>query len=250
MSGGTGSPSPVRGVIFDLWGTLVYRDYGQYEEPNARRLAAWLKDLGLLSEEEQVSAMLQEIRQEGSRWAEEHHREYTIERAMGELFARLHLPSSDSLLFQAVRVFFSPELQGSRPYPHAREVLEALSRMGLRLGLISNATSDWLVHKVLSQGGLEGYLDPIVSSAAFGWRKPHLAVFRYVLDQWRIPPAQAVMVGDAVEADLVPAQELGMRTILVAVEPNPRNDAYLASFHPDAVVTSLAEIPSVLLALL
>jgi putative hydrolase of the HAD superfamily len=93
-------------------------------------------------------------------------------------------------------------------------------------------------------------LDPIVSSAAFGWRKPHLAVFRYVLDQWRIPPAQAVMVGDAVEADLVPAQELGMRTILVAVEPNPRNDAYLVSFHPDAVVTSLAEIPSVLLALL
>ncbi|MDR7434444.1 MAG: HAD family hydrolase [Armatimonadota bacterium] len=239
-------PGPVQGVIFDLWGTLVYRDHGQYEEPNARRLSAWLRQQGLIQDEERVSRLLQEIRREGLRWAEEHHREYTVERAIGELFASLNLPSSDSLLFQAVRIFFAPELQGSRPYPHARETLEALSRMDLRLGLISNATSDWLVHRVLEQGGLDRYLDPIISSAAFGWRKPHLEIFHHVLNTWKILPSQVVMVGDTLDFDLVPARALGMRTILVAVEPDPKNDFSLASFSPDAVVTSLSEIPPLL----
>jgi putative hydrolase of the HAD superfamily len=135
----------------------------------------------------------------------------------------------------------------SRLYPSAADVLTALASMGLRLGMISNATSHRLVVDIVRRHRIERYFDPIVTSAGHGRTKPHPEIFRYVLDRWGLEPDAAVMVGDNLGADILGAGSVGMRSILVDIEPHPDNPKYAAEgARPSARIVDLREIPDVL----
>jgi putative hydrolase of the HAD superfamily len=85
-----------------------------------------------------------------------------------------------------------------------------------------------------------------VSSIGFGRPNPHPGIFRHVLDLWDIEPEAAVMIGDTLGADILGANAVGMRSILVDIEPNPDNPKYAAQARPTATVAGLEEIPAVI----
>ncbi|HEY9151296.1 MAG TPA: HAD family hydrolase, partial [Anaerolineales bacterium] len=115
---------------------------------------------------------------------------------------------------------------------------------GFRLGLISNAADDENTQTLIDKGGFRPYLEFIVSSAAFGKRKPHPAIFQAALDYFHVNANQAVMVGDLVTTDILGARQIGMKSIWITrrvVETANR-----LNIKPDAVVSSLHEIPPLL----
>jgi len=121
--------------------------------------------------------------------------------------------------------------------------LEALRAAGLRLGMISNATSHDLIVGITAKHKIDAYFSPVVSSAGFGRVKPHPSIFAHVLDAWGLPAGSVVMIGDTLGADILGARQAGMRSVLVDIEPNPANPEFAGTVTPGARVTSLAEIP-------
>jgi putative hydrolase of the HAD superfamily len=70
-------------------------------------------------------------------------------------------------------------------------------------------------------------------------RKPDARIFRAALDRLGVPAERTVMVGDNLEADIVGARRVGMRTILLT---RPGAKRLAASPTPDLQIDSLREL--------
>jgi putative hydrolase of the HAD superfamily len=97
-------------------------------------------------------------------------------------------------------------------YPHVRRTLTELVRAGIKLAIVSDAPrlSAWMR---LVSFGIEPYFDAVVSYDDTGFRKPNPAPFRRALDKLNVPAAEAIMIGDWVERDMVGAKAIGMKTV-------------------------------------
>ena len=97
-------------------------------------------------------------------------------------------------------------------YPHIQLTLIELLKRGIRLGVVSDAPREqvWLR---LSSLSLQHFFDAVVTFDDTRQRKPHPAPFRRVLRQLGVQPAEALMVGDWAERDVVGGKSLGMRTV-------------------------------------
>jgi putative hydrolase of the HAD superfamily len=96
-------------------------------------------------------------------------------------------------------------------YDDALPVLGAVRERGLKIGLLSNSARD--LDDFVAHHRLE--VDAVLTSLAHGKTKPHEAIFRRMLELLDVAPAEAVMVGDDVEADIEGAAGVGMRSVLV-----------------------------------
>lgn len=141
--------------------------------------------------------------------------------------------------------------------PHAKATLARLHRQGLRLGIISNAqfytplVLEALFHAPLPALGFEPDL--------LGWSykcreaKPSLRLFQKALAILRarhgIPPGAVAYVGNDLLNDLWPARQLGLRTVLFAGDRRSlrlrENDPRVRGLVPDAILTSLRQLPAV-----
>lgn len=232
----------IRGVIFDLGGTLITQ--GDFEEPNARALLRWLRAAGHAIPESFVDALMIERR---ALWdARKGTEEVTADQAIGAVLARFGLPAEAAFLASAERAFFTFELDSVRPLEGAVEVLGRLHGMGLRIALISNASSHYFVAECCRRLRFAPYLEPIVSSAAVGRVKPDPRIFRAVLDTWDTPPAEVAMVGDSLPADIAGAQTAGMRSILITAIHAPNAPTSLESIRPTAVAGTLSAVGEII----
>jgi 2-haloalkanoic acid dehalogenase type II len=178
--------------------------------------------------------------------------EYTAEQALTDTLARwgvCFIP--DAVLPSAIAKFFEFEALHWVPYPDASETLERLKRSGLKLALLSNATDQAFIEKIAQASGIAEFLDPLLTSAAIGFRKPDPRAFQPILEQWQLPPHQVAMVGDVPSFDILGAHRTGMRAVLIGNrwdEPlKPHGEFEDAEqMEPDAVIRNLAELPTCL----
>lgn len=93
-------------------------------------------------------------------------------------------------------------------------LLEALRARGLKLALVSNTASpQWLLQPMLERQGIAERVDAIVLSSEVGKRKPHPAIFERALTELDVDASVALFVGDRLEADVLGASRIGMKTI-------------------------------------
>jgi len=83
----------------------------------------------------------------------------------------------------------------------------------------------------------------VIASGAEGVEKPDAEIFRRALRRAGCAPESAVMVGDRLDNDILPATRLGMRTVWVRQGLASRR---ADSDIPDRTVASLAEITKIL----
>ena len=97
-------------------------------------------------------------------------------------------------------------------HPQAAECLSALHKK-YKIGVIANqspGTADRM-----KQYGLSQYLDLIIASAEEGVEKPDLKIFELALKRADCLPENAVMIGDRLDNDIMPAKRMGLKTIWV-----------------------------------
>lgn len=87
--------------------------------------------------------------------------------------------------------------------------VDACRAAGLRTGIVTNGRDAFQRSKI---EGLGLRVDAIVTSGAFGVKKPDPAIFEACLRQLGVRAEEAAFVGDDYEADMRPARALGMRT--------------------------------------
>jgi len=97
-------------------------------------------------------------------------------------------------------------------YPRVVPTLIKLIKMGIKLGVVSDAPSReaWLR---LSYIGLHHIFDEVVTFDESGQRKPSPIPFNMILSKLRVSPQEALMVGDWAERDVVGAKQVGMKTV-------------------------------------
>lgn len=124
-------------------------------------------------------------------------------------------------------------------YDDVEATLRDLATRGLRLGLISNG------HRSLttfpSHFALDGLISVAVSSLELGFMKPHPHIFRAALEMAGVPATEAVMVGDSYAHDVVGAEQVGMRAVLLSRSGRPAPEGTSVP-----VIRTLAELPALL----
>lgn len=240
----------MRGVVFDLGGTLTARvrlSQQAMEAANAQALARWLRGRRFEVNDRFVTALVAE-RQAKFRKRAGGLQEIRAAAALVPVLERFGLPADEEFVSAAEAAFFEPELQEMRLLPGAMELLDTLHRRGVRTALASNASSHYFIVECCRRLGLDRFLEPILSSAAVGWVKPHPRIFEAILTTWKIEPADAVIVGDTVDADIAGARRLGMRSILVTGEHAPGDPSLSDIVRPDGVAIDLSTVETILAA--
>lgn len=100
----------------------------------------------------------------------------------------------------------------------------------------------------LDSGPFVRALEVATGQQAMVLGKPHPAFFEQALLTIGIAPQEAVMVGDDIENDVGAAQRVGMRGVLVCTGKHQADSPLLRTVHPDAILPSIAELPSYLTA--
>ena len=97
-------------------------------------------------------------------------------------------------------------------YPHVQMTLLELIKRGIRLGVVSDAPQAQVWLRLCSLS-LQHVFDAVVTFEDTRERKPNPAPFRLVLSRLGVEPAEALMVGDWAERDVVGGRGLGMKTV-------------------------------------
>jgi len=124
------------------------------------------------------------------------------------------------------------------PFDDAVPALEQLREAGYKVGVITNLRRD--LEELCQRVGLSPYLDFMVGSEEAGMEKPHPPIFLAALKRVGAAPEEFVHVGDQIRSDVMGAQGVGMRAVLI-----DRN-----GYGPDAVdcmkISSLSEMSELL----
>ena len=102
-------------------------------------------------------------------------------------------------------------------YPHVISTLQALSNMGIELGVITNGNCnlDYIPH-------LQSFFTFCISAEEAGSPKPHEAPFKLAGQSWKngeeYPPENIVHVGDDLHSDIKGAKAMGWKTVWITPE--------------------------------
>ena len=131
--------------------------------------------------------------------------------------------------------------------PEMPAILEAIQKLGLKMGIISNVQSRGQVPANLERYGILHHFDPIVLSSVYGRRKPDPAIFHHAARLADVPADMCVFVGDRVSRDILGARRAGYRlAIQVRHGFGADDDDPNQGPAPDAVLDDMTELVGIL----
>lgn len=238
----------VKVVLFDLGNTLIYFD-ASWSEALPRAMLALVDELrarGYDLERHTFAAEIYQRIQAYYQQRDDQQIEYTTEYVLNNYLVDLGFADNPAHVLQpALEAMYAVTQSHWKTEDDAHATLQQLQESGYRLGMISNAGDARDVHRLVDNAGLRPYFEQILISAEVGLRKPHPRIFEQALEFFAVSPAQAVMVGDTLEADILGANNLGMRSIWITRRVSPA-DNHRNSILPGATVAALGEIPPLL----
>jgi HAD superfamily hydrolase (TIGR01662 family) len=147
---------------------------------------------------------------------------------------------SDDDLRDLIAVYWRPYINGSCVRKGVNTHLQYLQRRGMRIEMIANNWSGY-IDPVLKREGLHTYFDAIVAGIDVTLRKPDPRIFQYALEQFRVGPHEAMMVGDDPLVDIQGAHRIGMRTTRIRRGPYQWKPDFVT---PDFTVRNIGALTS------
>jgi FMN phosphatase YigB (HAD superfamily) len=244
---------PIHGIIFDLGHTLMHLSdtWPAVFDRGVVDLVAFLAAQRPDLDGPALARAWLDRRRDGFARSSATLREVTAVETMRWTFAQAGVPDPDpALVTGAIDAFFAYEDACWFADPDALSALQHLSGRGLRLGLFSNATHDPFIQHVVDRLGFRPWLDPVLSSAGVGVRKPDPAAFDPLLAAWSLPAGSVVVVGDSLEHDALGAHHAGMRAVWYRSRENARQEGggygdqgAPDRIQPEAIIDRLSELP-------
>jgi phosphoglycolate phosphatase len=222
------APRRFEAVVLDLDGTLV-DSVGDIADALNRALC----EAGLAGFDE--SAVKRMVGGGGRR---------LVERALAATGAGFEPELVERVLQAFLAAYRAAPCVRTELYPKAREVLEAFSGQGIRLGICTNKPAD-VTEAILSGLGVRRLFGSVIGSAPGVPLKPAPDMVRQTLAELEVPATAAVMVGDGA-ADLGAAHALGVPVVLLA---HGYSATPVSELGADAVAHGFGDLPGVLAAL-
>lgn len=190
----------IKAVIFDLDNTLV--DFMKMKRLSIEEAIRAMVDSGLQISIEESNKIIDDI-----------YKEQGIEyQKVFDVFLQRVLKKVDYKILSAGIVAYRRAREAALiPYPHVYPTLHQLMKMGMKMGIVSDAPTKeaWLRLAYLN---FHHIFDAVVTFEDTGVRKPNSAPFLMILDKLNVSPDQALMLGDWAERDILGASLVGMKT--------------------------------------
>lgn len=209
----------IKAVIFDLDNTLV--DFMKMKRRAIEEAIPAMIDAGLNLKSEDASKMIDTI-----------YKEQGIEyQQVFDMFLNNVLKKVDYKILSAGIVAYRRAREAALiPYPHVYSTLNRLLKMGIRMGILSDAPvkEAWLR---LASLNFHHIMDAVVTFDDTGERKPSPAPFLKVLERLEVKPENALMVGDWAERDIIGAAKVGMKTAFAKYGDTFNTETHTADFE-------------------
>jgi len=194
------SKAAIKGVVFDLDNTLL--DFMQMKEFAVKAAVKGMIEAGLLVDEDQSYREIIAIYEEFG-WENQQVFDVFIEKQVGYV--------EHKFLAAGIVAYRRAREANLMAYPNVNKTLMALTKVGIKLGVVSDAPSReaWLRIYYLN---LYHFFDVVITFDDSGERKPSAVPFKMSLEALQLEPKETIMVGDWPERDVVGAQQIGMKT--------------------------------------
>lgn len=194
------SKAAIKGVVFDLDNTLL--DFMQMKEFAVKAAVKGMIEAGLLVDEDQSYREIIAIYEEFG-WENQQVFDVFIEKQVGYV--------EHKFLAAGIVAYRRTREANLMAYPNVNKTLMALTKAGIKLGVVSDAPSReaWLRIYYLN---LYHFFDVVITFDDSGERKPSAVPFKMSLEALQLEPKETIMVGDWPERDVVGAQQIGMKT--------------------------------------
>lgn len=127
----------------------------------------------------------------------------------------LEFKIADEPLARKMDVLFLDALPTRKTlFPYTREILDYLTGKRYRLHLITNGFEKTQLSK-LQYAGISDYFGEVITSEASNSLKPHKEIFDYAFRKTGADPAESIMIGDSIEADIQGAINAGFDQVYV-----------------------------------
>jgi len=216
-------------VLFDLGGTLV-------EECDFNFLAELARRLYLDVHPDQLAHHYVELEREFDQKPPPADRERHLAEFWGAVLEGAAGKKLDPGTGENFRRLLHEEEHPIHLYSDVRRCLARVRTAGRSLAVVSNSSSEAAVRRILDRGGILGYFDRVFSSGTEGVAKPDPEIFRRALRRLRVPPEEAVHVGNLAVTDARAARSAGLHALWLN-----RYGTGLGLDPPE--ITSLLEVP-------
>jgi putative hydrolase of the HAD superfamily len=195
------------GVLFDYGNTLLVEDYFDLLAGTRRVLEFAAGEVKFSAEE--IQAESRGLNEEINRVRDSAHLEFTNRNLQHTLYESLGI--TINLSPEEMEREFWRAAQRFTPAAGIQTVLDWLQTRGIKTGIISNCSfSGAIMREDLAKWDLERYFDFLISSADYGYRKPHPRIFQIALRKMGLPAHQVWFAGDNPECDLKGAFDAGL----------------------------------------
>ena len=191
----------IRAIVFDLDNTLT--DFMRMKAEAVNAAIDGMIDAGLKLPREAVRARIDAIyKEQGMEYQQVF--DALLESEVGHI--------DPEILASGIVAYRKARSSSLKTYPHVQLTLLELTKRGIKLAVVSDAprAQAWLRLCDLS---LQHVFDVVVTFDDTRERKPSPLPFREALRQLAMDPAEALMIGDWPERDVVGAKSLGITTV-------------------------------------
>jgi len=191
----------LRLIIFDLFGTLIF----SIEKIKKEDFFAFYRKIGIkLETEEDIKSFINlftQLMTEAKNWQDLSKKllEKVIEKPVQETINKLADFFEENIVYQL--------------YDDVKEIIA----LPCRKAILTTAAPF-----LFSNFGLEKYFE-IFTPKETKFLKPDPRAFLAVLNKLKVRPEEILMIGDEIERDLIPAKNLGIRTILIDRQDKIKN---------------------------
>jgi putative hydrolase of the HAD superfamily len=219
-------------VIFDLFGTLIpsfsERGYQKKVKEIASVMQASPEDFW-----KQWSATLKESMLGSIP---------SLEAKIVHICQRLGVRPDALEIRKAEEMFYEYEAKYMLPRPEAEEVISQLKTCDLKIGLISDCSSEG--PELWKKTALAPYFDVSIFSCSVGLQKPDPRIYQMALQQLAVKAQNCLYVGDGGSMELTGASKAGLDAVQLRIPGENGPDVFRINKEDwqGTIITSLKEV--------
>lgn len=191
----------IKGIIFDLDNTLV--NFNEMKRKAVEAAAEAMVETGIGMSKEKLIEEIYKIY-----WREGIEDQHVFDKVLIEKFGGIDY----KILASGIIAYRKTKEAVMKLFPHTLDVLTELLRMGLKMGLVSDASKLAVWMRIMSLG-IFNFFDCVIGFEDTREHKPSPKPFLLALEKLKLSPDNCLMVGDWLERDILGAKRIGIRTV-------------------------------------
>jgi putative hydrolase of the HAD superfamily len=230
----------IKGILFDLYGTLIDIETDESLEEIYRGIAHFLTYQGVYLHRWEVRDRYYRIMKQQKELCDEECPEIDVLAIWNALLRQEGInaaPARRRLALTLAQLYRGISRKRLQLYPGVKNVLDEL-RPIYRMALVSDAQPCYALPEMKALG-LDSYFDPVVISAHYGFRKPDRRLIERALDIMKLMPAEVIFVGNDMYRDIYGANRLGIMTLFIDSNQGDKTHENVA---PDYIAHRFEEV--------